>query len=201
MSTAERIVESLLENEPVDPKDFLDRHGDELENAWEHISGDRDAWTYGGAFYNPVKEEIVYIPGLESEGIRDYEADDFELTEQEMAEIMAQFPEAIDPEFPEYGDDNEREREDAIEAKKQWKADEANDIRKMTVYRFLDEPVDWPEDDLDAIRQQFDPGVFDSLPSAAQWIEIGNYRGFHELDHYPEKYTKAEMEKYLNRKL
>ena len=105
--TPTEIVQRLLEGEE---DDFLERHVDMIADQYQQISGDRDWWAYGGTFYNPVKNEIVHIDGLEGSGIKDVEPWDVELDEQQTAAIMADYPVVAD----ENGDDeNEYEREQA----------------------------------------------------------------------------------------
>src|SRR3546814_3139475 len=105
MSTPKRIVEAILGDEDDPVNDFLARNQHEIGDQYRQVGGDYgDPWVHGGAFYNPASQNVVYFRGLEGEGRKDYESSDFDLTEQETAEIMAQFPVAVDPEFPEYGD-------------------------------------------------------------------------------------------------
>ena len=82
--TPTEIVQRLLEGEE---DDFLERHVDMIADQYQQISGDRDWWAYGGTFYNPVKNEIVHIDGLEGSGIKDVEPWDVELDEQQTAAI------------------------------------------------------------------------------------------------------------------
>lgn len=183
----------------VDPKEWLDDNSEEMLNKWEQIGGDfGDPWVYGGDWYNQFKHEIVHIDGLESEGIKDKEPWDVELTPEELAAIETQFsPEEYDNE-----DDRERDKEEAIDNLKMQKSDAFNLLVEIPVYRFLDEeltPDDWP--DQEAIAGQFGEGEWDHMSTAGKWIEVGRYHGFHELDHYPDKFTKAKLSEYLGLKL
>lgn len=198
MSKPEKIVEALLEMDAhEDPKEWLNQNSEEMLNHWEQIGGDfGDPWIYGGDWYNQFKHEIVHINGLEGEGIKDKEPWDIKLTPEELAPIMAAYPESQDD--PNTINDNERERDDAIENLKMTKSEAFNEAVEIPVYRFLDEelgPDDWPKQD--EIAAQFEPGVWASLPTAQKWIEVGRYHGFAELDSYPDRFTKAKLSKYL----
>lgn len=207
MSEPEQIVYKLLEDQPPEDQEpeldaasakaWLQTHGEDMLNKFEQIGGDYgDPWLYGGSWHNHYTGDIVHINGLEGEGVRERHYDDEKLTPEELAAIYAQFPKEADD--PQVINDNERDRDEAIDALKlsKYEAREAN--QKLPVYRFCDEEIgedEWP--DQISIRSQFDPGVYDEMPTAQKWLEIGQYHGFHELDHYPDSYTKAELSKYL----
>jgi hypothetical protein len=200
MSTPEKVVEALLEmDDGVDPKEWLDQNSEEMLNKWEQIGGDfGDPWAYGGDWYNPFKHEILHIDGLEGEGVKEVDAYDLEATPEEKAKLLQDFPVLVDPEDPGGGDQNERDREIEEESILAARADKLNSEIQMTVYRFLDEdigPDDWPKQD--EIAAQYDEGVYANMPTSAKWLEVGRYHGFHELDHYPEKFTKAKLSEYL----
>jgi hypothetical protein len=196
MSDPEKIVSALLEDEFEDPKEFMDRNSEEMLNKWEQIAGDSDAWTHGGSWFNPFKQEIVHVNGLEGEGLKEVDSYDLELDPQEEAKLNADFPPFIDPDFPEDGDQNERDREIEKESILAAKADKINTEIKIPVYRFLDEELDdWPQQDL--IAAQFEEGFWDKLSTADKWIEVGKWHGFQELDAHPDSFTKAELSKYL----
>lgn len=203
MSTASHIVDVLLEaGDGIDFKAFLDRHNEPLHNHYEQIGGDfGDPWESGGHWFNPFKSELVVIRGLEGEGMRDYEIDDFEISNDELAQLQTHFPVKIDPEFPDDGDENERSRDDAREDMLQAKADKANLEYKMPVYRFLDEefrPGEW-QFDIDQVKQSWGEQqyLWDTLPREQQWLAIGDLKGWEEFDPAPEQFTKAELKAYL----
>lgn len=196
--TPTELVHVLLEDDS-EADDFLDRHVDMIADKYQQIGGDRDWWTYGGTFYNPAQSTILHIPGLEGEGLEDKSSWDMELTPEDLEAINQQFPPDIDPDDPTY-DLNADDREEAQEARKQAKADAFNRDRKIRVYRFLDDNIEDWGDQLDDLRAQMPEGEFDALPNFAKWIEIGNHWGFDELDPYPDRYTKEELEKYLGLK-
>lgn len=198
MSQPEKVVEALLEmDDGVDPKEWLDQNSEEMLNKWEQIGGDfGDPWVHGGDWYNQFSHMIVHIDGLEGEGIHDKEPWDIELTPEELAPIMAAFPESDDD--PNTINDNERQRDEAIENLKLQKSEAFNERVEIPVYRFLDEeltPDDWP--DQEAIASQFEEGAWDHMSTAGKWIEVGRHHGFHELDHYPERWTKAKLSEFL----
>lgn len=200
MSDPEKIVSALLEDgEPEDPKEFMDRNAEDMLNKWEQIGGDfGDPWVHGGSWFNLFQQEIVHIRGLEGEGIKDKEPWDIELTPEELAHIEAQFL----PQDYEDEDARERDKEEAIDSLKMQKSEAFNETVAVPVYRFLDEELgqdDWPDQTL--LARQFDAGVWDTLSTAHKWLEVGEYYGFHELDDYPDNFTKAELSKYLGLEL
>ncbi len=97
------------------------------------------------------------------------------------------------------GDENERAREDAIEAKKQERADEKNAARKVHVYRWLDDHIEDYADHIPEILRQMDMSIeqFNALPIGAQWSALGSVIGYNEFDDYPDTYTQAELDAYL----
>jgi hypothetical protein len=196
MSTAERIVIALLETDEFDPKSFTARHSDAIYNTWEQVDGDVDWWEHGGTFHNPGLSTMLHI---DSSGLKDWSSWDIKLKPEDEAAILAQFPEQIDPEYPEGGDENERAREDAIEAKKQERADEKNAARKVHVYRWLDDHIDDYADHIPEVLQQMDMSIeqFNAMPLGAQWAALGSIVGYHEFDDYPDTYTQAELDAYL----
>jgi hypothetical protein len=203
LSTATRIVDVLLEaGDGIDFKAFLDRNSEPLHNHYEQIGGDfGNPWESGGQWFNPFKSELVVIKGLEGEGMRDYEIDDFEISDEELAALQAEYPVKIDPEFPEYGDENERYRDEARDNILQAKADQANRDYKMSVYRFLDEefhPGEW-ENDIDQVKQNWgeQQHIWDTLPREQQWLALGDVKGWEEFDPAPEQFTRAELKAYL----
>jgi hypothetical protein len=174
-------------------------NSEEMLNKWEQIGGDLAMLGLTAATGTTCSSsEIVHIDGLEGEGIKDKEPWDIELTPEELAQIEAQFlPQDYDDE-----DARERDREEAIDNLKMEKSEAFNDKVAIRVYRFLDEdlgPDDWPKQG--EIAAQFEEGTWDHMPSAAKWIEVGRYHGFHELDQYPEEWTKEKLSKYLGLKL
>ena len=193
--TPTEIVQRLLEGEE---DDFLERHVDMIADQYQQISGDRDWWAYGGTFYNPVKNEIVHIDGLEGSGIKDVEPWDVELDEQQTAAIMADYPVVAD----ENGDDeNEYERDQVIDSLKCEIASRKNAEEKQTVYRFTDETVHADEwYNAEDLARQFEEGQWENFPTYVKWDMIGQHHGYHELDHYPDQFTKEELEKYLGLK-
>ncbi len=145
MSEAEHIVKTLLENEE-DPKDYVTRNREAIEKGtnWHQIDGDSgDPWAYGGTWQDSISTDIIHIDGLEGEGLKEIDAWDIELTDEEEAAINAQFP--FDQDDPNVINDNERARDDAIDALKQQKAEAATEAQQVSLYHFLDEPIE-PED-------------------------------------------------------
>lgn len=202
MTKPEHIVRALLEStEEEDPKEYVTRNHDAIDRQtnWHQIDGDfGDAWAYGGSWQDSFSTDILHIDGLEGEGLKDVEAWDIELTDEDMAPILAQFP--MDQDDPNTINDNERDRDEAIDSLKQQKADADNEAQEVTVYHFLDEPIDnddWP--DLVAVREMMDMSEedFDSLSTASKWLMVGQHYGFHELDHQPDKTTKAQLSKRI----
>jgi hypothetical protein len=196
MSIAERIVDVLLESDEIDPKGFFDRHAGALFNLWEQTGGDRDWWTYSGTFHNPGLGEMMHVAGLEHEGIKELTHWDFELTDDERAQINVDYPVKIDPDFPEDGDENERDRESAVEDIQTQKYDQWVENLKVHVYRWTDDFIDDWTDDFEAIGQSMGVNMTElSLPE--QWQAIGEYKGWEELDYSPVMMTKAELEKLI----
>lgn len=196
MSTAERIVDVLLESDEPDFKAFLDRNTNEIYNVWEQTGGDVDWWTYGGTFHNPGLGEMVHVVGLEGEGIKDTSHYDFELTDEEMAKINAEYPVKIDPEFPDDGDENERDREMAVEDVQTAKYNEWEANLKVAVYRWTDDFIEDWADKFDEMSNSFGTPISElSLPE--QWQAIGEHFGWEELDFSPVKMTKPQIEALL----
>jgi hypothetical protein len=196
MSTAQRIVEALLEADEVDPKRFTARHSDTIYNTWEQVDGDVDWWNHGGTFYNPGLHTLIHV---DSSGLKDWAAWDIKLKPEDEAEILAQFPVNIDPEWPEGGDDNERAREQAIDDRRQEIADEKNAARKVHVYRWLDDHIEDYSSHIPEVLQQTGMSIeqFNAMPIGAQWAALGMVIGFAEFDSYPDTYTEAELNDYL----
>jgi hypothetical protein len=196
LSTAQRIVETLLEADEVDPKRFTARHSDAIYNTWEQVDGDVDWWNEGGTFHNPGLNMLIHV---DSSGLKDWAAWDIKLKPQDEAEILAQFPVKIDPEWPEGGDENEQARDDATENRRQEIADEKNAARKVHVYRWLDDHI---QDYLGRLDQTLTfAGMsyeeFDNLSLGAKWAVLGQMLGYAEFDSYPDTYTEAELDAYL----
>lgn len=196
MSVAEQIVDVLLESDEVDPKAFTARHSDAIYNTWEQVDGDVDWWEFGGTFHNPGLGQLVHIPGLEGAELKDWAGWDIELTPEQLAPIQAQFPVDIDPEWPEGGDQNEHDRERAIDALKDKLAEQKNVERKMPVYRWLDDSITDYSDHFPAIEEQTQMSM-DDLSLGAQWAALGQMIGWHEFDDAPDYYTWDELDKYL----
>ncbi len=80
-------------------------------------------------------------------------------------------------------------------------ADEDDDSIALEVYRFsvTDDPSkeSWVDIEHVAAFVGMDVEDFQEQPFANQWIDIGSYYGFNELDSYPDKFTKAELSEYL----
>jgi hypothetical protein len=196
MSVAEQIVDVLLEADEIDPKNFFDRHAGALFNLWEQTGGDRDWWTYGGTFHNPGLGEMLHVSGMEQEGLKEIEHWDIELTPEEQAQLEVDYPVKIDPDFPEDGDENERDRDLAKETIQMHHADQLNENRKIHVYRWTDDFIEDWADKFDDISRSIGTQVSE-LPLPAQWEAIGDYFGWEELDYSPTMMTKAELEKLL----
>lgn len=197
MKTAERIVEALLESDEVDPKHFALSRSDQMFDRWEQVDGDMDWWEHGGTFHNDELGQLIHIPGLDGE---DYSSWDIELTPEDEAEILAQFPVQIDPEWPEGGDENEQNREDAIEKLKDERAEQKNAARTQSCERWTDDYIEDYADSLpDVLHQMNDMDLeeFKEMPLGAQWSAIGQILGYSQFDDMPEPYTWAELDKYL----
>jgi hypothetical protein len=193
----ERIVETLLEaDDNIDFRSFLDRNTQAMYDVWEQVDGDVDWWTYGGTFHNPGRGEMVHVAGLEGEGLKEIEHWDIELTDEEMAQINADYPVKIDPDFPEDGDENERDREMAVDSLKSHRADELNANRKVHVYQWTDDFIEDWADKFDDISNSVGERI-EELELPGQWCAIGQYFGWDELDHSPTLMTRAEIEKLL----
>jgi hypothetical protein len=216
--TAQEIVDNLLENEqfelPFEPhpediaaareadlddfvSDYMKQNAAMAGDRWEHIDGDTHAWTYGGTYYNPAQHMLVHMDGLD-DNVKEYWANEMELTPEEQAALLAQFPVLVDPEYPQGGDENELDRERAEDDLKEKKAEAANDARKQRVYRAsVDEVRDADWDEVPRLRADLEDGVWDSMNDAAKLCMIASHYGWEELDAHPDLYTKAELEKYL----
>lgn len=195
MSIAKNIVARLLEDE-AEADDFLERY----TAGFTQVGGDfGDPWAYGGVWYNYATQQIVHCPGLEGEGIEDKSSWDMKLTPEEEAGLLQRFP--VVRETPEDDDDNEWERDQARDELLQQKAEAANAAVSLPVYRFDDDEYigDWEEYFPEIIAQFGAKGqeMWDSWPRYQQWIAIAEYKGYHEMDSYPDRYTKAELSKYL----
>lgn len=202
MNEAEKVVDALLEMEDgIDPKEYLDQNAEEMINKWEQIGGDfGDPWKHGGDWFNLYKREIVHIDGLEGEGLNEVDEYDLELTPEEKAQLQQEYPVDIDPEDPGAGDQNERDRDLAASSILSDRAEKVNNAIAVTVYRFLDEeltPDDWPDQEAIKASMDMDDEAWADAPTASKWIEVGRHHGFHELDHYPEKWTKEQLSKFL----
>jgi hypothetical protein len=199
VSIASSIVKRLLETDEVDPKEFISQNSDEMWDVWEQVDGDMDWWTYGGTFHNAAQEMMVHVPGLESAGIKDIDPWDIELSEEELAQINAQFPVRVDPEFPEDGDENEDAREEAIDALKTKKAEEATAARKMPVYRWLDDHIEDYADKFPGLAEQMGVTLeeIENMPLGAKWSMLMQAYGPDEFDSDPDRYTYEEIKKYL----
>lgn len=202
MNEAEKVVDVLLEMEDgIDPKEYLDQNAEEMINKWEQIGGDfGDPWVHGGDWFNLFKREIIHIDGLEGEGINEIDEYDLETTVDDDAMLLREYPVKIDPEFPEDGDENERDRNLAKSTLLTDRAEKMNQKIAVTVYRFLDEDItddDWPDQEAIKSSMDMDDDAWADMPTASKWIEIGRHHGFHELDHYPEKWTKEQLSKFL----
>jgi hypothetical protein len=193
MSIPERIVKALLEAEEFDPKGFTTRHTQTIYNVWEQVGGDVDWWTYGGTFHNPGTGEMMHIAGLESEGIKDLSHWDFELTDSERAQIETDYPVKIDPEFPDDGDENERDRGMAVEDYQEKHYENWKNNLKVSVYRWGDDHVEDWADKFDDISNSMGARV-DELSLPEQWQAIGEYFGWEELDFSPVMMTKEQIE-------
>jgi hypothetical protein len=217
--TAEEIVDKLLENEqpelPFEPhpedvaaereaelddfvSDYVKQNAATVGDRWEHIDGDTYVWTYGGTYYNPAHRMLVHMDGLDG-NVKEFWANEMELTPEEQAALLAKFPVQVDPEYPEGGDENELERERAEDDLKENKAEAANAARKQRVYRSsVDEfhDRDW---NLNQVLDGIENGaeVLAGMNDAQKWCLIGQTFGWEELDSYPDLYTKAELEEYL----
>jgi hypothetical protein len=199
VSTAERIVEVLLESDEVDPKAFVGSRADQMFNIWEQVDGDTDWWEYGGTFHNEGLGMLVHIPGIEGAELKDWSSWDIKLTPEDEAALLVQFPVDIDQEDPEDGDWNEGDRERAAEKLRDERAEQKNANRKMPVYRWGD---DYIEDYLGRLDQNLTfAGMsyeeFDNLALGAKWAALGQMLGYHEFDDSPDKYTWAELDAYL----
>lgn len=193
MSTAEHVVEALLENDEFDAKKFAISRSDQIYNAWEQVGGDVDWWTYGGTFHNPGTGEMMHISGLEGEGIKDLTHWDFELTDAERAQIEVDYPVKIDPEFPDDGDENERDRDMAVEDYQERHYENWKKNLKVTVYRWGDDHIEDWSDKFDDVSQGMGERV-EEMPLAGQWEAIGQYFGWEELDCSPVMMTKDQIE-------
>jgi hypothetical protein len=199
----EKIVKNLIEGDDVF-KDFMGRHGQDLSNQFEQVGGDRDAWRYGGEFYRHSDGTIIYFRGLEGEGIPEYSSWDIELKpgDPEYDAILERFPKALDD--PETINDNERDRDEAIENLKQARADAKNEAVTMRVFRFTDDydESDW-EANVDGLIRLF--GItreaWNEFTNAAKLLALARFLGPEEMDDYPEMYKKDELSKFLGVKL
>ncbi len=200
MNDPRAIAARLLEDdEPEDPKEFIARHSEAdpsfLVPKAELIHGDVNTWKYGGAWLMPVSSEIVYIRGLEGEGIEEKDGWDFDVPEDVAENIIRAYG---DPELP--VDEQPRECENAFDAWQQEMADKHNEAIQMPVYRWTAKPLDrWV--DVDALKRAFDDDQWDKLSLVQQNIEAGHYHGFDNFDSYPDNFTRAELSKYLGVKV
>lgn len=189
-----------------DAKSFLARniHKTSLGRAvprYEQIGGDfGDAWTYGGTWVqtkhddgNPLgpedTPEVVHVMGLESEGID--EPDVYTL------EVPAQVEGRLRRENP-----DEDDYEEAVEEWRMAEFDKLVAAQEMDVYRFRADEVEgedgsWPNPE--QVRNDFDISQedWDGMSNASKWEAIGMIHGFHELDSYPDKFTRDQLCSYL----
>lgn len=169
------------EEDEFSVKDALDVSP--MQSYFEQIDGDfGDPWLYGGSWYTPVDNQIVHFEGTEQE--QEFGEDDVEVSERVLARINQI--------------EDEQERETVLDRLKFEMARRMNEKRSFPVYRFDADPLDsW----MDANKVIGPVGIsrkeFDALPLANQLLEVGRYYGFHELDPSPDRYTRAELSKYL----
>lgn len=192
---------------PLDPDEIGAMH-DKLgiTKGFKQIDGDfGDPWQYGGTWYSAGIESdpkkwasIVHTDGTETEGVEEF------WSGSRMVKDAARMPEwrakIARLKATKYADDEDDERAtdevlDEIAAK-------MNDGIEITVYRTnADDPntESWVTDRLDDVLSSV--GV-----TKEQWDEMGpegrlciatQYFGWHEFDHYPEKYNKTELSNYL----
>lgn len=198
---AERIAAWLLEDDELE--DFLSRHSDDpkLHAHAEQINGDfGDPWLYGGAWLLPTSHEIVYIHGMEGEGVEEIQPRDVEVPERIKNKIVKRL--GGDPTTWSRRSDPEHDIEDAIDAWQERMAGFMNRALELHVYRWSVEPVeDWV--DVNGIRQTYGMSQddWDSLPEPGKLIAAAEYHGLENFDSYPHKFTKAGLSKYLGVKL
>lgn len=160
------------------------------------IGGDANAWEYGGVWFREKTGDLVKFDGMDSQESKETESNDSRidtmLTLADYSNILKQL--TIED------DDKWEETENDI---RQAYADKRNSERKFLVYRtsIEDEATlhhDWPEQ-IDNIKHEC--GLSDedwaAMPIASKNEMVADQTGWHEWDHQPVKYTKAELSVYL----
>ena len=189
---ARRLVGSFNEGAGNLVRRFASRN---YHGKYVQVGGDfGDAWTYGGA-WKQVKQvdgdpEFVHIGGLEGAGVEEIDSWDIDLPDDVEARLRALHPE---------DDGDDQAFEDAEEEWKQQEAEKQTAAQTLDVYRFTpnDDPADHDWTDAGELAAQWDEGVWDEFDIGQKWEMVYDHHGWENADGYPDKWTKAELCRYL----
>lgn len=164
--------------------------------GFEQISGDFGSpWDYGGTWVDQ-EGNLVHFPGLDREDSKDVETSD---TRIDSMLVPADYKLIVGHI---HLDDMDK-WENVEEEVRQRYADQITASRKFTVYRTTVEDDAWLERDwareiaeIKAETEQPDEDWAKNPPAIKQ-AAIADRIGWEEFDHYPEKYTKAELSSLL----
>lgn len=171
----------------------------EDSGSYEQIGGDYgDPWAYGGVWFNSVTGQLVATEGCEDD-------DDVDAGDKAVDSMLthADYVSVLDA----LSIDVNNEWENTLDDVRQKYADSLTSSRAYKVYRTTvdsDEVIesDWA-DHVAAIKSENNISDDDwaAMQPAAKEAEIATRVGWIEFDHYPDKYTKKELEKMLGLRL
>jgi hypothetical protein len=167
------------------------------DQGYEQVGGDfGDPWTYGGTWYKAEDGCIVHFDGLEGQGEEDIEGTDKGIDDKLQEVHYKQIAAALSLDHLDRWENVEDEIRDGI-------AERLNENRAFQVYRTCDESPETIESDWSSIipHVKSSTGMSDedwaSMPTYAKLEAIADYSGWLEMDHQPDRYTKAELSVYL----
>ena len=173
----------------------------EPENRWVQVGGDfGDPWEYGGYWHNAALGQVLVLTGLEGEGVREREAWHFDVPEHVRAQLRLNYPENFE------NDPYDRAYEQALDDWQSAQAEAHNQAIALPVHRFGAEERlagdndGWPTaGDINSICRSLGISAEEwaEMPPYAQWISVGEHYGWHELDCYPEPFTKQALKQFL----
>lgn len=185
---AQEIVARLMEDDVLEDDDLVKSVSTPSEDGyWTQIDGDYgDPWLYGGAWYNPAKQIVVYFDGVEYK--KEVDPDEVPVPDQ----VLNKLP----PEDPDWREN--RQRDKIIGDYRYARAAFLNARTRRTFYEIdvEDEIPHHLQRYVEPVSAQFEPGVWEELPLPNKLLEIGRYVG---MDNVGSSFdiTKREAEKML----